>query len=210
MPWACAGLLPPASYPQPACSPRDWPSPMANKAELGELTLGLDKEGRPRSQGQWSQCCALAVPHFSYCGQPLHQYGGCLSWFLFPPPGSAPAAPWLTPGCGAGGSVPLAPWQHQAEWCCQLCWVAEVPGTGAPGVPGLAACRQWQEPAGAVFLSVCSAPGTASDADQGQRPSDSQLLSSSEGRERGSCPRAFPTLERATMTALPSLKQHQV
>lgn len=81
---------------------------------------------------------------------------------------------------------------------------------GALGVPGLAACRQWQELAGAAFLSVCSALGTASDADQGRRPSGSQLLSSSEGRERGSCPRAFPTLERATMPALPSLKQHQV
>lgn len=61
MPWACAGLLPPISWPRPARSPRD----MANSTELGELTLGLGKEGQPCIQGQSSQChpgCASLPP----------------------------------------------------------------------------------------------------------------------------------------------------
>lgn len=57
-----------------------------------------------------------------------------------------------------------------------------------------------------LFSSVCSAVGTASHADQGRRPPGSQLSASLEGRERGSCPRAFPTVEGATMPVLPSLK----
>lgn len=112
MAWACAGLLPPTSYPQPACSPRDWPSPMANKAELGELTLGLDKEGRPRSQGQWSQCCALAVPHFSSCRQPLHRHGAY--------PGSC----FLLP------AQPLQFWPHSWLWGR---WVSTISPLAAPG-----------------------------------------------------------------------------
>lgn len=40
-------------------------------------------------------------------------------------------------------------------------------------------------------------------------PQGSQLSGSSEGRERGSRPGAFPTVEGATMPALPSLKRRQ-
>lgn len=213
MPWACAGLLPPSSWPQPGCSPRDWPNPTANRAELGELTLGLGEEGRPRTQGQWSQRhpgCASLLPLGT---APLPA-----RWVLILVSISSswlnPCSPGLTPGCGAGGSVPLPPWQHQAEQGGRAGWQSRVAELRAQqpwlGVPGLAACRRWQEPARAVLLSVCSALGTASNADQGRRPSGSQLLYSSEGRERGSCPWAFPTLERATMPALPSLKQHRV
>lgn len=166
----CPGLVLASCHkpavPKPACSPRDWLSPMANRAQLGELTLGLDKEGRPRSQGQWFQCCALAVPHFSYCGQPLHQHGGCLSWFLFPPPSSAPAAPRLTPGCGAGGSVPLSPWQHQAErwrrsqgrelWGCRG-WLHAGSGRSWLGLFSSLFARPWGRPAMRIKAGVLQA-----------------------------------------------------
>lgn len=201
MPWACAGLLPPTSWPQPACSPRDWPSPMANRAESGELTLGLGEEGQPRTQGQWSQCNPGRASLL-----PLRAAPPPAGWVLILLSVSSSRLSPCSPGAHSwlwGRWVSAnSPWQHQAGW--------ERSQDRGSGVPGLAACRRRREPAGAVFLSVCSALGTASHADQGRRPSGSQLLPSSEGRERGSRPRAFPTPGRAAMTALPSLKQHQV
>lgn len=128
----------------------------------------------------------LASPH---CRQPLCQHGGCLSWFLFPPPGSAPG---LTPGCGAGGSVPLAPWQHQAERCRRLCWVAEIPGTGALGVPG-AGCTPAVAGAGRGCFPLCLL-GPGDGQRRGSRPASfgQPIVSQLGGEGEGQPPQSFP------------------
>lgn len=128
-----------------------------------------------------------AVPH-SHCRQPLCQHGECLSWFLFPPPGSAPG---LTPGCEAGGSVPLVPWQQQAERCCQLCCVAEVPGPGA-GVPG-AGCMPAVAGAGWGCFPLCLlGPGDGQRC--GSRPASfgQPIVVQLKGEGEGQLPQGFP------------------
>lgn len=137
-------------------------------------------------------------------------------------PGTAPLPAWWVLLPGPAPSSRLSPCSPPAPSRLWGRWVGTLnpapaslgrvvaPALLADGGPGcLATCLWWRGPAGAVFLSVCSAVGTASHADQGRRPPGSQLSASSEGRERGSCPRAFPTVEGATMPELPGLKRCQ-
>lgn len=94
--------------------------------------------------------------------------------------GGAGSSPWRWGSQGAGG-----------------CWVPGRVTAVAGAALGLFSslfAQPWGQPAMRIKAGV---------------PRGSQLLTSLEGRERGSCPRAFPTMEGATMPALPGLTQCQ-
>lgn len=169
-PWCTLAACRQPAGPGWSAAPRDWPSPTANSTELGRPTPGLGKEGLPRTQGQRSRGrpgCASALspscwlPRHSPSASTVGTYTGSCS--LLPAPGSAPAAPRLLPGCGAGGSVPLTPpgstgqggaassawWRGSRGWECwgvPGAWPCAGSGRGRLGLFSSLFARPWGRP----------------------------------------------------------------